>query len=296
LDGFYGEYFGSQVKWRSDSMEAKGLEVFSLEGKVIIFTGALGIIGAEACDALAGAGANVVVADIVSQDACRKAAEVLTKAYGQKCLGVQVDISDKESVDNLVKEVMDCFGKIDVLTNCAAIDAKFDSSKGEVEPSSFEDYPIDIWKKSIDVNMTGLLLITQAVVKKMLLRKKGNIITVASTYSIVAPDQELYKEELEGEFIPKPIDYVATKSAVPNFTRYIAAYYGSEGIRANTIVPHGVFTDHTESFCKRFAKKSPLGRMCDVKELRGPFIFLASDASSYMTGSMLVVDGGWIVW
>ena len=144
--------------------------------------------------------------------------------------------------------------------------------------------------------MTGLLRITQAAVRLMLAQGQGNIINVASTYSLVAPNQALYRyPDQEGQMY-KPVDYVGTKSFVPNFSRYLATLYAGDGIRANTIVPHGVDNEHDDAFERNFARYSPSGRMCNVSELRGPFVFLASEASSYMTGSTLVIDGGWTSW
>jgi NAD(P)-dependent dehydrogenase (short-subunit alcohol dehydrogenase family) len=130
----------------------------------------------------------------------------------------------------------------------------------------------------------------------MLAQRAGNIINVASTYSLVAPNQGLYRYPGESRQTYKPVDYVGTKSRVPNFTRYLATLYGRDGIRANCIVPHGVFNAHPQKFLDNFARLSPMGRMCRPEELRGPFVFLASEASSYMTGATVVVDGGWTAW
>lgn len=269
--------------------------LFSLEGKVIVVTGALGLIGKEICDAFCEAGGSVVIADVKDGELCVAHAKELEKHHGTQCLGIHVDITSDEMVGRLFDEIIKVFGRVDVLVNNAAIDAKFDDRVVEVSGMPFEQFPIELWERSLAVNMTGLLRVTQQAVPHMLQRKSGNIVNVASTYALVAPDQRLYLDP-EKTFIPKPVDYVATKSMVPNFTRYLATYYGHEGIRANVIVPHGVVTNHDARFQQRFAERSPLGRMCRVEELRGPFVFLASDASSYMTGSMLVVDGGWTAW
>nr|MCU0339228.1 SDR family oxidoreductase [Spirosomataceae bacterium] len=188
------------------------------------------------------------------------------------------------------------FGSIDVLVNNAAIDAKFDKSgMSKVNQSRFENYPLDLLRKSVDVNLTGTIIVTQAVCRQMLQQGHGNIINVASTYSVVAPNQSLY-DFGQGIQNYKPIDYIASKSFIPNFTRYIATFYASEGIRCNAIVPHGILNNHDDAFLSNFAQLSPLGRMCDRDELRGPFTLLASDESSYMTGSVLMVDGGWTAW
>ena len=129
----------------------------------------------------------------------------------------------------------------------------------------------------------------------MLKQGYGNIINVASTYSLVSPNQKLY-DFGDGTIQYKPVDYIVTKSFIPNFTKYLATFYASDNIRCNAIAPHGIFNDHDEKFLQNFAALSPIGRMADKKEMTGPFTFLASDASSYMTGTTLVVDGGWTAW
>lgn len=268
---------------------------FSLQDKVIVVTGAMGLIGKEICDAFCEAGGSVVVTDIREEGQCVAYAKELEKRYGVPCLGIHADITNDEGVTRLFDTLIKTFGHVDVLVNNAAIDAKFDDRVVEVSGVPFEKFPIEVWQRSLDVNMTGLLRVTQQAVIHMMKRKSGNIINVSSTYGLVAPDQRLYRDP-EKKFIPKPVDYVATKSAIPNFTRYLATYYGQEGIRANTIVPHGIVTNHDARFQNRFSERSPLGRMCRVEELRGPFVFLASESSSYMTGSLLVVDGGWTAW
>jgi NAD(P)-dependent dehydrogenase (short-subunit alcohol dehydrogenase family) len=207
-----------------------------------------------------------------------------------------LDITEDDSIAACLKATLDVFGRIDVLINNAAIDAKFDKeNSGQVNQSRFENYPIDLLRKSVEVNLTGTVLMTQHVCRQMLLQGSGNIINVASTYSLVAPNQSLY-DFGEGTKNFKPIDYIATKSFIPNFTRYIATFYSKDNIRCNAIVPHGIYNDHDEKFLVNFSKMSPLGRMCEREELNGPFTFLASEASSYMTGSVLVVDGGWTAW
>jgi NAD(P)-dependent dehydrogenase (short-subunit alcohol dehydrogenase family) len=207
-----------------------------------------------------------------------------------------LDIANPESTEKLIRHAVDKFGRVDVLINNAAIDAKFDKqSEGNVNPSRFENYPIELLRKSVDVNLTGTVIMTQAACRQMLKQGHGNIINVASTYSLVAPNQNLY-DFGEGVKNFKPVDYIASKSFIPNFTRYIATFYAKESIRCNAIVPHGIFNDHPGEFLVNFSKMSPLGRMCDRNELNGPFTFLASDSSSYMTGATLVVDGGWTAW
>lgn len=269
---------------------------FDLTGKNIIVTGAYGLIGKEICDAFSSAGANVIISDIVNEEILKNYARKLSQKYSTKNMGIFLDITDLESIKSGVENILNHYNSIDVLVNNAAIDAKFDENIININPTRFENYPINELEKSLDVNITGTVKITKEVVKNMLENKKGNIINVTSTYAIVAPDQRLYKKPGEEKQIYKPVDYIITKSFIPGFSRYLAALYAKDGIRVNTIVPHGIYNKHDKDFLKRFSERSPLSRMCRVEELRGPFIFLASDSSSYMTGSLLIVDGGWSIW
>ena len=266
---------------------------FSLQGKVILVTGAGGLIGQEVCDAYAAYGATVIAIDNQA-DALDRQIETLKRRYpGQDLCAMAADVTSDESVTNIFQRIQVKHQKLDVLVNLAAIDAKFDEGQKEINLSRFEHYPLELWERSVAVNATGLIRVTQHAVRLMLPSCSGNIINVASTYSLVAPNQSLYKTDAEAPPIFKPIDYVGTKSMVPNFSRYLATFYARDGIRCNTVVPHGVFNQHSKAFQENFSKMSPLGRMCELKEIRGPFVFLASNASSYMTGSTLVVDGGW---
>jgi len=269
---------------------------FSLEKKVALITGANGLIGREISDALASFSASLILIDNTESPELDNYAKNLSEKYLVKIKVFHTNITDINEIKQAIAESVLYFGKIDILINLAAIDAKFDENINDMPKTAFEDFPIDLWNKSVEVNMTGTFIITQQVAKQMLIQKSGNIINVASTYSLVSPNQNLYNFNEEDNQLFKPIDYVATKSMIPNFTRYLATFYGKKGIRVNTIVPHGVLNNASNEFIENFAKLSPLGRMCNKDELRGPFIFLASDASSYMTGSTLVVDGGWTAW
>ena len=267
----------------------------SVKNKVILLTGAFGLIGKQISKAFLQQGAKVVLADV--NTAAIPAIQKEFEHYGKEnFIAIELDITNEESAANAITATVTAFGKLDVLINNAAIDAKFDKSgMSKVNQSRFENYPVSLLRKSVDVNLTGTVIMTQAACKQMLQQGFGNIINVASTYSIVSPNQNLY-DFGEGIKNFKPIDYIASKSFIPNFTRYIATFYSKNNIRCNAIVPHGILNDHDESFLHNFSKMSPLGRMCNREELDAPFLFLASDGSSYMTGSVLMVDGGWTAW
>lgn len=268
----------------------------SIAGKVILITGAYGLIGQTIALSFLHQGACVILADI-NTGKQREVENTVSDIFPDKqFLFNTLDITCEESCQNTIHAAVQKFGRVDVLINNAAIDAKFDAEHaGTIHNARFENYPIALLRNSIDVNLTGTILITQYACRQMLKQNSGNIINVASTYSLVAPNQNLYDFE-DGQQRFKPVDYVASKSFIPNFTRYIATLYAREGIRCNAILPHGIFNNHEISFLENFARLSPLGRMCDRNELTGPFTFLASDASSYMTGSLLSVDGGWTAW
>ena len=268
----------------------------TVENKVIMITGAFGLLGSTITESFLTQGAKVILVDSDKRKA-EAVSSSLRKKFSAKYFLISITDITKEkdcvsSVENAVKK----FKRIDVLINNAAIDAKFDrKANTKLNKSRFENFPITQLDRSYNVNVKGLVQITQAVIKQQLKQGNGNIINVASTYSLVAPNQSLY-DLGDGNINYKPVDYVITKSMIPNLTRYLATFYADKNIRCNAIAPHGIFNDHEEQFVKNFSRLSPMGRMADRNELTGPFTFLASDASAYMTGSVLTVDGGWTAW
>ena len=267
------------------------MKIFSLENKTTIVTGALGLIGKEHCKALSEAGANIVVADI-DEVKCSEFAKTLST----ESLGVYLDVTNPESVKNLRDKILNKFGHIDVLVNNAAINDMFENPKAASEQSKFENYPLELWQKSVDVNLTGVFLCSQILGSEMAKQKSGSIINIASTYGITAPDQSLYIKRDGTQSFFKPPAYSATKGAVIMFTKYLAAYWGKDGVRVNTLTPGGVENNQDEFFIEKYSAKTPLGRMANPSDYKGALIFLASSASNYMTGANLVVDGGWTCW
>ena len=270
-------------------------DLFSLTDKVAVVTGSLGLIGRQHCYALAEAGAHVVVTDI-NRDACVEFANELNLNTGATTLAVPADITDRSSLMQLRNSVIDFFGYLDILVNNAAINDKFESPESAAEQSKFESYPLELWQRSFDVNVTGMFLCSQVLGSVMAERGTGSIINVASTYGLVAPDQSLYLRPDGTQPFFKSPSYPATKGAVISFTKYLAAYWGNKGIRVNALCPGGVFAGQEEYFVKNYSKRTPLGRMAEPTDYKGALVFLASDASEYMTGANLVVDGGWTAW
>jgi NAD(P)-dependent dehydrogenase (short-subunit alcohol dehydrogenase family) len=269
---------------------------FNLEDKVAIVTGGAGQLGVEFCRTLAEAGAAVVVADLAGEAAEKTAQALRDSGYRSASFGL--DVTRIESTRELVAETLRQFGRLDILVNSAALDPKFDpdaSAKG-ITPGSFEDYPLEQWSAALNVNLTGIFLVTQACVQPMLEQgKKGSIINICSTYGLNGPDQRIYVKD--GKRVAfKPVYYTTTKAGVMGFTKYLAAYYAGTEIRVNALTPGGVYNNHEEYFVKNYSAKTIMGRMAKKDEMNGALLFLASDASSYMTGNNVVVDGGWTAW
>ncbi|MCI0554638.1 MAG: SDR family oxidoreductase [Anaerolineae bacterium] len=271
-------------------------EKFDLTGRVAVVTGGVGLLGAEFCRTLAEAGAAVAVVDL-NASASQEIADTLTKS-GYRSLAVPTDITKPHSVNAMVETSMSTFGRLDILVNSAALDPKFDPDaiKKGITPGAFEDYPLDQWNAALNVNLTGMFLVTQACAKQMLAQgKKGSIINICSTYGLNGPDQRIYIKD--GERVAfKPVYYTVTKAGMMGFTKYLAAYYAETEIRVNALTPGGVFNNHEDYFVKNYSAKTILGRMAKKDEMNGALLFLASDASSYMTGNNLIVDGGWTAW
>ena len=258
--------------------------------------GGAGLLGVEFCRTFAEAGAAVVVAD-VDGDAANKVAQGLIES-GHTVAGFGLDVTRIESTRSLVAETLKQFGRLDILVNSAALDPKFDpdaAAKG-IAPGAFEDYPLEQWNAALNVNLTGMFLVTQACVQPMLEQgKKGSIINICSTYGLNGPDQRIYIKD--GKRVAyKPVYYTTTKAGVMGFTKYLAAYYAGTEIRVNALTPGGVYNNHEEYFVKNYSAKTIMGRMAEKDEMNGALLFLASDASTYMTGNNVVVDGGWTAW
>jgi NAD(P)-dependent dehydrogenase (short-subunit alcohol dehydrogenase family) len=277
-------------------MSSRRSQMFELIGRVAIVTGAAGMLGRQYAMTLLEAGARVVLADINADAAGEAAREVMGEAGGT-ALAWGVDISQPDQVSRMVSETVQRWGRIDILVNNAAIDPKFDTSVAGQQSIAFEDYPLDLWQRSLDVNLTGAFLCAQAVGKVMVRQSSGVMVNISSTYGLVAPDQRLYRRDSDAEqTLFKPVSYAVTKAGIAHLTRYLAAYWGAKNIRVNTLTPGGVRSAQDDEFVQKYSARTPLGRMADKNELCGALLFLVSDASSYMTGANLVVDGGWTAW
>lgn len=269
-------------------------EMFDLSGRAAVVTGGGGLLGRQFSKTLASAGAGVAVVDIDEETSA--AAVDAIKAEGGRAVGLVTDITDPASVAAMIEKTLEAFGRLDILVNSAALDPKFDLESIDAQgANAFETFPLEGWQQAIDVNLTGMFLCSQAAVKPMLVQGKGSIINLCSTYGLGGPDQRIYQQEGQPPKY-KPVTYTVTKAGVIGMTKYLATYYGDKNIRVNALTPGGVYNDHDPAFVEAYAYRTVMGRMAEQHEMNGALLFLASDASSYMTGSNLVVDGGWTAW
>jgi NAD(P)-dependent dehydrogenase (short-subunit alcohol dehydrogenase family) len=273
---------------------------FSLAGRTAIVTGAAGLLGRQHCRALADAGALVVATDLDAAACEAVAAELRAESAGRGAgpvLAVPADITSAASLQVLRDAALRISDRIDVLVNNAASNDRFEDAAAAAALSRFEAYPVEAFRRALDVNVTGTFLACQVLGAEMARRGAGSIINIASTYGMVGPDQRIYRRPDGTQGFWKSPVYPASKGAVLAFTRFLATTWADRGVRVNSLSPGGVAQPGQEPyFVDSYAGRTPLGRMAQAHELRGAIVFLASDASSYVTGSNLVVDGGWTAW
>jgi NAD(P)-dependent dehydrogenase (short-subunit alcohol dehydrogenase family) len=267
--------------------------LFDLSGKVAVVTGAVGILGNGFCRGLAEFGSNVAVVDL-DEGRCTAFAEELKREFGVDSVGCACDVSSPDSVEAMVRSVVERLGAIDILHNNAASK----SSDLDAFFATTEDYSLQEWRKIMAVNVDGMFLVAQAVGKQM--QKQGNggsIIQTSSIYGLVSSDKRIYEGSFYlGRQISNPAVYSTSKAAVVGLTRYLAANWGDSKIRVNALVPAGVESGQNDTFKARYSARVPLARMAKADEMVGAVIYLASDASSYVTGQCLIVDGGLSAW
>jgi NAD(P)-dependent dehydrogenase (short-subunit alcohol dehydrogenase family) len=271
-------------------------ELFDLTGRVVVITGGAGLLGQRHAEAIAGAGGIPVLADTRTELFDADPAGFAGR-FGSEASLIGVDITDPRSVESLLAGILDRFGRVDALINNAANNPKVEEGSA-VEFSRLESFPIGQWQADLAVGLTGSFLCSRVIGGEMARRGRGVIVNVASDLALIAPDQRLYRKEgLADELQPvKPVSYSVVKSGLIGLTRYLATYWASAGVRVNAISPGGVYTDQPDDFVERLSNLIPLGRMARMDEYAGAILFLCSDASSYMTGANLVVDGGRTAW
>ncbi|WP_270886070.1 SDR family oxidoreductase [Pedococcus sp. 5OH_020] len=270
--------------------------LFSVEGKVVVVTGGLGQIGSELVRALHARGARVAV--FGRSASIEAAGEALGEmAHDERLTIHRVDITDRESINQGLDAVESLWGVPDALVNNAGLDTQ-PSAPPEVS-GPFEDFPVETFREVVDVNLVGTFLMVQAVGKRMRsVGQGGSIVNVGSIYGMLSPVQDIYAYRAEqGSPFTKPVAYSAAKSGVYNLTRYCATYWARHGIRVNTLTPSGVARDsQDDTFRENYTARIPIGRMAAADEFNAAVIFMIADGSRYMTGSNVVVDGGWTAW
>jgi NAD(P)-dependent dehydrogenase (short-subunit alcohol dehydrogenase family) len=273
-------------------------DAFDLTGQVAIITGGAGLLGMQHAAAVAGAGAHAVIADL-SLDVVRRSASEISRAHNVEALGVRVDVTSKTDVEAMVDDVVRKFGRVDILINNAAMTVKGGGEIAESYFAPFETYPLDLWEKAIQVNLTGAFLCCQAAGRQMVAQRSGVVLNIASDVGNISPDRRIYEGAVHpgtGKPFNTPASYAATKAALINLTRYLATYWAPQGIRVNCLSPGGVYAGHDAKFVANLTSLIPLGRMARVNEYQGAVLFLVSSASSYVTGANLIVDGGRTAW
>jgi NAD(P)-dependent dehydrogenase (short-subunit alcohol dehydrogenase family) len=251
-------------------------DLFSLEDRVAVVTGGAGRLGREIVRGLEEQGARVAVFDVEAER-------------------FAVDVTDRAAIEHAVADVAREWDTPHVLVNAAAVDSPPDAPPDEVGP--VEAYPEQSFDEVMDVNVKGTFLCCQIIGARMAEAGRGSIVNISSIYGMLSPVQELYDfRRRKGETFFKPVAYSVSKSALYNLTRYLATYWAKQGVRVNTLTLAGVWDEQPQEFVDAYTARMPLGRMADVREVVGPVVFLASDASSYVTGANLVADGGWSAW
>jgi len=260
---------------------------FRLDDKVIVLTGATGVLGRVYSKALHDAGATMIIADLNPTDC-----EELARELGPPAHAAAVDLRSEDDVRRWAAGILERHGRVDVLINNAAA-----KSPGFFAPLAH--FALDDWQSVMAVNVTGAFLATRELGPSMAARGRGSIINVSSIYGVVGPDKRIYEGSYYadlGSSINTPLVYSASKGAIIAMTRYLATYWGEKGVRTNTLTPGGVSSGQNDAFQEKYSERVPLGRMALAEEMLGALMFLASDASAYVNGHNLIVDGGWTAW
>ena len=266
------------------------LEKFDLHGKTAVVTGGSGLLGRQFSLALAQAGANILVADLAQQAA--EAHALNLREQGLRAEGFGVDVTDPASTQAMARAAQEIFGGLDILVNSAALDPKFDPANASSQgANAFESYSLDSWRQALDVNLTGMFLTTQAFMPLIKATGKGgSIVNIGSIQGMIGPSYELYEGTAMGDLPP---DYFFHKGGMMNLTRYYAASLGRAGVRVNCLSPGGFLAGQPEAFVEAYSRQTYLGRMGQSTDLGGAVVFLLSEASAYITGANLPVDGGY---
>lgn len=277
-------------------MEHRANDPFDMSGRVVVITGGGGLLAGQHAAAVAAFGATPVLLDI-SEEGLQRNAGALREEFGHEVLCLRTDITRLESVEQARDAVLERHGRIDVLVNNAARNPKVESDAG-VNFSRLENFPSDQWQLDLDVGLGGAFNCSKVFGARMVRDGGGVILNIASDLGVIAPDQRLYSVDgLPPDQQPvKPVTYSVVKHGLLGLTKYLATYWCDHGVRCNALSPGGVYAGQNDVFVSKLARLIPMGRMARVDEYRGAVVFLCSDASSYLNGANLVMDGGRSVW
>ena len=262
-------------------------ELMNLQGRVALITGGGGHIGAAMCEALAELGATIVVLD-VAEEPCIDVARRIHQTYGVETMPLVIDLTDEEAVRSVPESIVEHFGRLDILVNCAALVGTSDL-KGWATP--FMEQRSDTWRLALEVNLTAPFVLVQASAEALVASGHGSVVNIGSIYGMVGPDMRLYEDTAVGN----PAAYAASKGGLLQLTRWLATVLAPD-VRVNAITSGGVWRNQPEDFHERYMARTPLRRMATEEDLKGAVSYLASDLSAYVTGHNLVVDGGWTAW
>lgn len=275
------------------------IDKYFIENRTVLITGGAGLLGQKHAEAVIEGKGIAILLDI-SKEGIERAKDSLKGKYGSNCKmeGFVADITNRSQLENIRDNLLEKYGHIDVLINNAANNPKVEGNAANMKAIQFENFPLQMWEDDIAVGLTGSLLCAQIFGAAMAGQGKGVILNISSDLGIIAPDQRIYRKEglAEDEQMVKPVTYSVIKHGLIGLTRYLATYYAEKGVRANALCPAGVYNGQNDNFLQKLTNLIPMGRMADVEEYKGTILYLISDASSYMTGSTVIVDGGRTCW
>jgi len=273
------------------------LESFNLRNKVCIVTGGAGLLGERHVQAILEAGGTPVILD-KNENVISKVTRRLKKGYKIAVLGIRADITSTKDLENAKKAILKKYNRIDVLINNAANNPKIENIKKNNNRTRFENFPREVWDEDLAVGLKGAFFASQVFGSYMAQHRSGVILNISSDLGIIAPDQRIYKKEglKQSQRIVKPVTYSVVKHGLIGLTKYLATYWAEKGIRVNALCPGGVFNGQDKDFVEKLTNLIPLGRMADIEEYKATIVYMISGASSYMTGSVVIIDGGRTAW
>ena len=283
---------------KGEDINMQALDKFRLDQRVAVITGGAGFLGRKHAEAIVEAGGIAVLLD-VSDKALANAKREFENKYGrEKVETINADISSRKAIEKIASYLFEKYGHIDILINNAANNPKVEGNAKNMGNIRFENFPIEMWEDDVKVGLTGAVICTQVFGSIMAEANKGVILNISSDLGIIAPDQRIYRKDglSEEEQSVKPVTYSVIKHGLIGLTKYTATYWANKGIRANALCPAGVFNGQNEEFLAKLTNLIPMGRMADSEEYKSTILYLISDASSYMTGSVVIVDGGRTCW